>query len=99
MSKPFDMDINALDAYLKASAVLTEIAHGTNLSIDGCDSPTKFTLSEESAPDFKLTVELNFDSNTPIKVSTDTASRECEKPLVAQEYILRLVTAHRIKTA
>ena len=40
MSKQFDMDINALDAYLKASAVLTEIAHGTNLSIDGCDSPT-----------------------------------------------------------
>ena len=88
-----------LEAYIKASKVLTRMAHGTNLSIMGCDGPTKFTVSEKSAPGFKLTVELDFESNTPIKVSTGTASHCCENEHVAQEWIFRMVTAYRIKNA
>ena len=93
------MDSETLDAYLKASAVLTEIAHGTNFSVDSCDSPTSFTISDKFASDYKVKVDLDFSSNTPIKVSTKTSSKSCVNALDAQEYILRMVTAHRLKTA
>ena len=93
------MDSETLDAYLKASAVLTEIAHGTNFSIDSCDSPTSFTISDKSSPSFKIKLELDFSSNTPIKVSTETSSKSCANAMDAQEYILRVVTTHRLKTA
>ena len=97
MKNSIDLSNEDLNLYLKASEKLTRIAHGTNFSIDGCESPTKFVISDKSAPDFKVSIELDFDSNTPIKVSTDTASKNCENELDAQEYILRLVNTYRIK--
>ena len=99
MKQTIDICNEDLDAYLKASETLTKIAHGTNLSIDGCESPTKYILSDKSSPDFKVRVELDDSKNTPIKVSADSASKECANELDAQEYSLRLVTAHRINTS
>ena len=87
-----------LDAYLKASAVLTDIGHGTNLSIVGSEGPNKYTVSDKFAPDYKLSIELDFDSETPINVIDGSESRGCKTVAESQEYILRLVTAYRLKT-
>lgn len=99
MKPSIDFSKENVGAFINASENLSAIAAGTNLSIDGRDGANRFLLSDKSVPGFKVTVELDFSKNTPIKVSSGTASRSCENALDAKEYILRLLDSYRIKNS
>lgn len=99
MGKHISIDDNTLDAYLSASAKLTEIAHGTNLSIECCNGPNSFVVSDKFAPDFKIKIEFDLSSDMPITLSTDKVSKKCKDSQEAQQYILRSVMEYRVHTA
>ena len=102
MGKHISIDNNTLNAYLSASAKLAEIAHGTNLSIDRCNGPNSFVVSDKFAPEFKIKIEFDLSSDMPITLSADKVSmkwKKCKDSLEAQQYILRSVMEYRVHTA